>query len=166
MEFKLRPWHLDDLEDLVNYANNRKIASNLTDLFPHPYREKDGVNFIEMTLKQSPTQVFAIEINQKAIGSIGLQPQTDIHCKNMELGYWLAEDYWNKGIMTAAVQKMSLYAFKTFDVNRIFARPFGTNIGSQKILEKTGFKLEGQFKNAIFKNGMFVDELIYALYNV
>ena len=163
MEFKLRPWKLDDLKDLVNYANNRKIAANLTDLFPHPYCEEDGSKFIKMTLKQSPTQVFAIEINQKASGSIGLHPQTDVHGKNMELGYWLAEDYWDKGLMTAAVQQITLYGFKTFDVNRIYARPFGTNIGSQKVLEKAGFKLEGRFNNAIFKNGIYLDEMIYAL---
>ncbi len=163
MKFALRPWHLDDLENLVNYANNPKIAANLTDLFPYPYREEDGINFIKMTLKQNPAQIFAIEINQKAAGSIGLHPQTDIHSKNMELGYWLAEVYWNKGILTAAVQQMVLYGFKTFAINRIFARPFGTNIGSQKVLEKSGFKLEGRYKKTIYKNGKYVDELIYAV---
>ena len=161
---KLRPWHLNDLINLVKNANNSKIAANLTDLFPHPYYKKDGVKYIQMTLKQSPIQVFAIEVNQKAVGSIGLHPLTDIHRKNMELGYWLAEGYWNNGIMTAAVQQMTLYGFKTFDINRIFARPFSSNIGSQKVLEKAGFKLEGRFKNAIIKNGIYVDELIYAVY--
>jgi len=163
MKFKLRPWQVADLKDLVNYANNSKIAANLTDLFPHPYQEKDGNNFIQMVLKQNPTQVFAVEINKKASGSIGLHSQTDVHSKNMELGYWLAEDYWNKGIITAAVREMVAYGFKTFAINRIFARPFSTNIGSYKVLEKAGFKLEGQFIKSIFKNGKYVDELIYAI---
>jgi len=163
MEFKLRPWRIDDLNDLVNYANNSKIAANLTNLFPHPYREENGISFIQMVLKQSPTQVFAIEINNKASGSIGLHPQTDVHSQNMELGYWLAEDYWNKGIITAAVIQLVAYGFKTFTINRIFARPFGTNISSQKVLEKAGFKLEGRFEKSIFKNGKYDDELIYGI---
>lgn len=163
MEFKLRKWQLKDVESLVKYANNSNIAKNLTNQFPHPYLQKDAEKFIQMTLSNQPTTIFAIEINGEAVGSIGLHPQTDIHIKNAELGYFLAEPYWGNGIMTSAIQQMVEYGFKTFEINRIFARPFGTNIGSQRILEKADFCLEGKFEKALFKNGEYLDELIYAV---
>jgi len=163
MKFKLRPWKLDDIDNLVEYANNLKIAKNLTDQFPYPYSRENGESFINMTLKHDPPQIFAIEINGKASGAIGLHQQSDIHLKNMELGYWLAEMYWGKGIMTKVVTQMVDYGFKTFKIKRIFARPFGTNIGSQKVLEKAGFKLEGSFEKTIYKNGEYLDELVYAV---
>ncbi len=163
MEFKLRKWQPEDVESLVKYANNSKIAKNLTNQFPHPYRKEDAIKFIQMTLSQQPTTIFAIEINGEAVGSIGLHPQTDVHLKNAELGYFLGEPYWGKGIMTAAIQQMVDYGFKTFEITRIFARPFGTNFGSQRVLEKAGFVLEGRFEKILFKNGEYLDDLIYAV---
>jgi len=163
MEFKLRVWNLNDIEDLVKYANNLKISKNLTDQFPHPYKRENGEKFIQMATKSNPISIYAIEINGKASGGIGLHLQTDIHKKNAELGYWLAEPYWGKGIMTKAVRQMIAYGFKTFEIERIFARPFGTNFGSQKVLENAGFILEGKFEKTLFKNGEYLDELIYAV---
>lgn len=163
MEFKLRKWQPEDVESLVKYANNSKIAKNLTNQFPHPYRKEDAIKFIQMTLSQQPTTIFAIEINGEAVGSIGLHPQTDVHLKNAELGYFLGEPYWGKGIMTKAIQQMVDYGFKTFEITRIFARPFGTNFGSQRVLEKAGFVLEGRFEKILFKNGEYLDDLIYAV---
>jgi len=163
MEFKLRPWHLDDLQDLITYANNPKIANNLTDEFPHPYLKEHGVTFIKMASNDNPTLIFAIEVDGIASGGIGLHQQTDLHKKNMELGYWLADIHWGKGIMSASVKQMIAYGFKTFPINRIYARPFGTNMGSQRVLQKAGFTLEGRFKKGIYKNGQYLDELIYSV---
>lgn len=163
MEFKLRKWNLNDLESLVKYANNSKIAANLTDQFPYPYTRENGEAFIQMASMDNPNRIFAIEINGEAVGGIGLHFQTDIHKKNAELGYWIAEPYWGKGIMTNAVLKILDYGFNTFEIERIFARPFGTNFGSQKVLEKAGFILEGKFKKTLYKNGEYLDELIYAV---
>lgn len=163
MNLELRPWKKEDLENLVKYANNKKIADNLTDAFPHPYTKEKGIAFIEMATKSSPPTIMAIVIDGEAVGGIGLHPQTDIHAKNAEMGYWLAEPYWGKGIISAAIKKMVDYGFENFEITRIFARPFGRNIGSQKVLEKAGFILEAKFDNTIFKNGQFEDELIYAI---
>jgi len=163
MDFVLRPWTLDDIDSLVKHANNPNIAANLTDAFPSPYHRENGEAFIQMALKHDPTQIFAIELHGEAAGGIGLHPQADVHRMNMELGYWLAEVHWGKGIMTEAVKQMVDYGFKTFQVDRIFARPFGTSIGSQRVLEKAGFILEGRFEKALYKNGEFQDELIYAV---
>ncbi|HMT29330.1 MAG TPA: GNAT family protein [Bacteroidia bacterium] len=163
MEIQLRPWDISDLNNLVKYGNNIKIASNLTDTFPHPYTENDGIAFIERVTKDKPVKVFAIELNKEAIGSIGLFPQQDIFRKNAELGYWIAEPFWGQGITTKAIQLITEYGFKNLDLVRIFARPFGTNIGSQRALQKAGFKLEAKYENTIFKNGVFLDELVYAI---
>jgi len=163
MNFTLRPWNLADISSLVNYANNWNIAKNLTDKFPFPYSEPDAISFIEFATRDKPIHIFAIEIMGQAAGGIGIHPQDDIHKKNAELGYWLAEPFWGRGIMTNGVKQMVDFAFNTFDINRVFARPFGTNNASQRVLEKAGFTLEGRFKNTLYKNGEYQDELIYAV---
>jgi RimJ/RimL family protein N-acetyltransferase len=162
-DFKLRPWTMEDLDSLVLHANNFNIARNMTDGFPHPYGEENGKSFIAFATKDDPIHMFAIEVDGKAVGGIGLHPQADIYRKNMELGYWLSEKYWGQGIVSRAIEQMVEFGFNTYDVTRIFARPFGTNSASQKVLEKAGFTLEARFEKSLFKNGEFLDELIYAV---
>jgi len=162
MQFSLRPWTIGDLDSLVEYANNFNIAKNLMDVFPHPYSIDDGKHFIEMATKNSPPNILAIKINGEGAGAIGLHPQNDVYRKNAELGYWLAEPYWGKGIVTQAIIQMVDYTFKNWDITRIYARPFGYNIASQRALEKAGFTLEAKLEKTIFKNGEYHDELIYA----
>lgn len=163
MLFTLRPWHINDLQSLVGYANNPNIAKNMADQFPHPYTIENGKAFIEMATSYSPLQIFAIDLKGMASGGIGIHPQKGIYRKNAELGYWLAEPFWGKGIITNAILQMVDYGFKTFDIDRIFARPFGHNIASQKVLEKSGFTLEARLEKTIIKNGEMIDELIYAV---
>ena len=163
MNFELRPWRKTDLDNLVKYANNPKIANNLTNRFPHPYHRENGQEFIEFANAHTPQHIMAIVVNGEAVGGIGVHPQDDIFHKNAEMGYWLAESLWGNGIITAAIQKMVVYGFQNFDINRIFARPFGTNIGSQRALEKAGFELEARFEQTLFKNGVYYDELVYAV---
>ncbi len=163
MNFILRPWSINDLDSLVLFANNYNIAKQLRDVFPHPYTQEDGKSFIQFATKDNPIHIFAIEVNGQAVGCISIHPLDDIHRKNAELGYWLAEPFWGKGIITNAIKEMVAHAFKNYDINRIFAIPFGTNIGSQKVLEKAGFVVEGKFEKTIFKNGVYFDELVYAI---
>lgn len=163
MHFRLRSWIIEDLSSLVKYANNFKIARNLMDAFPHPYSEENGKAFIEMANTYVPPNILAIEVNGEAAGAIGLHPQHDVYRKNAELGYWLAEPYWGKGIMTEAIRQMVNYGFENPDLRRIYARPFGYNIASQKTLEKAGFVLEARLEKTILKNGEYHDELIYAV---
>lgn len=163
MEFKLRPWTINDLDSLVTYANNLNIAKFLTDAFPHPYTIADGKLYIESVIKNDPTNIFAIDIGGQSVGSIGIFPQTDVHRKNAELGYWLGQPFWGHGIVTQAVKQIVKIAFQTYNIERVFARPFSTNLASQKVLEKAGFKLECRFEKTIFKNGEYLDELVYAV---
>lgn len=163
MDYRLRPFTLEDLESLVKYANNPKIAGNLTNQFPYPYTKEHGKRFIEMAMSHQPTRIFTIEIHGEAAGGIGIHPQSDVYCKNAELGYWLAEPYWGNGIITSAIKQMIEYGFSNFDIIRIYARPFSTNMASQKVLEKAGMKKEAVLKNAFYKNGEFLDEIIYSI---
>lgn len=163
MEFKLRRWEANDLASLIENANDPDIAKYMTDGFPFPYTEEHARKFIVKATNGDPISIFAIEVNGKAVGGIGIHPQTDIMRKNAELGYWLGINYQNKGIISRAIPQMIAFAFKTFDITRIYARPFGSNKASQKVLEKCGFLLEARIENNIYKNGKYEDELIYGL---
>ena len=159
----LRKWNPNDLESLVKYANNWNIAKNMTDIFPFPYTKTDGISFIDFANQENQNHIFAIDIDGEAVGSIGLHLQNDIYKKNAELGYWLAETFWNNGIMSKLITIIVDFGFNNCDIQRIYARPFGTNIASQKCLEKCGFLLEAKLQNTLFKNGEYFDELIYSI---
>lgn len=163
-EFKLRSWEKQDLSSLVRYADNLNIARNMTDMFPHPYSEADGIAFIEFATTAGSAHIFAIEADGEAAGGIGIHPQHDIHRKNAELGYWLGEPFWGMGIISRAIHQAVDFAFRNYDeIDRIFARPFGSNTASQKVLEKNGFTLEARFAKTLIKNGELQDELVYAI---
>lgn len=164
LSFQLRPWKITDLDSLVRYANNKNVSDWLTDAFPFPYTHEHGRNFILSVQEHSHRAVvFAIDINGEAAGGIGVYPKDDIFHFNAELGYWLAEPFWGHGIVTSAVKQMVDFAFNRFSVDRVFARPFGNNLPSQRVLEKTGFKLEARFDKIICKNNQLIDELIYGI---
>lgn len=161
--YKLRPWKDEDLNNLVKFANNWNIAKNLTDKFPFPYTEENGKMFIDFASKDDPIHIFAIDIDGQSVGGIGIHPQDDIQKRNAELGFWLAEPFLGLGIITSAIREMVNFAFETYDIDRVFARPFGTNIASQRVLEKNGFILESKFEKVLVKNGVLLDELVYAI---
>lgn len=162
-EIALRSLQIEDAELFALHANNNAIANNMTNQFPFPYTKTHALEFIRRVNGLKPAQVFAIDLDGEAIGAIGLHPQTDIFLKNAELGYWLAEKYWGKGFVSVAIKKIVEYGFSNFEIDRIFARPFGSNKASQRVLEKTGFILEARLEKIIFKNNRYEDELIYAI---
>ena len=160
----LRPLRLSDLGDLLSLANNRKISDRLTDAFPYPYTKTHGEQFIQRVNSTKPANVLAITINDRMVGAIGIHPKSDVDRLNAELGYWVGEPYWGKGIATQAIEMMLLYGFEHFpEIERIFARPYGDNPASIRVLEKAGFILEARFKETLIKNGERKDELIYAI---
>jgi ribosomal-protein-alanine N-acetyltransferase len=153
MDFLLRPWRIKDTEDLIRFANNPQIVRFMTDSFPHPYTEEHAKAFIGNVSMHKPPLIRAIEVEGVACGSIGLHPMNDIHRGNAELGYWLAEPYWGRGIMPGAIRQTLEYGFEQLDLHRIFARPFGSNAASQRVLEKAGFSLEARLIQTLTKNG-------------
>lgn len=161
--FILRTFREQDAESLALHANNKAVWMNLRNRFPHPYALSDAQAWIQFCQDQHPVLNFAIVVDDEAVGCIGLTPKDDVYLYNMELGYWLGEAHWNKGIMSQAVKLVRDYAFETFDIKRLYAVTFGFNKASIKVLRRAGFRKEAHVKNVIFKNGKFTDRLEFVI---
>lgn len=164
MDFKLRSWTTADAADIARAVNNPDIHKNLRDGLPYPYTERDGLDFIESTLAAPPDSAYAwaIEVEGTAAGSLGMFRQGNIHRQTAELGYWLAEPYWGKGITSRAVREACERLFETTDILRIYAEPFSTNAASRRVLEKAGFQLEGILRKNAVKAGQVMDMCMYS----
>ncbi|MDE6531083.1 MAG: GNAT family N-acetyltransferase [Lachnospiraceae bacterium] len=161
----IRKWELSDARDLSIALSNKKIQDNLRDGLPYPYTEEDGADFISAMLSadENDTFAFAITVDGKVIGSIGVFRQRNIHRQTAELGYYIAEEYWGKGIMTEAVKQICEYVFSKSDIIRIYAEPYAYNAASCRVLEKAGFQYEGTLRNNAVKNGKVIDMKMYSL---
>ena len=161
----IRKWRLSDAADLAAALSNQKILDNLRDGLPYPYTEQDGAAYISAILSADENEpfAFAITVDGKAIGSIGAFRQGNIHKQTAELGYYIAEGYWGKGIMTEAVKQLCAYVFEKSDILRIYAEPFANNTASCRVLEKAGFRYEGTLRSNAVKNGNVVDMKMYSL---
>jgi [ribosomal protein S5]-alanine N-acetyltransferase len=160
----LRPWSIIDAARLASIANNKNIADNLRDGFPYPYSIVNDTSWLNMIIPENdPPRFFAITIEGRIIGSIGLVSKSDIYRKNMEIGYYISEDFWGRGIAAHAIKAVTSYAFRNFDIIRVYAEPFSDNKGSRKALEKAGFKHEATLKSNVIKNGIIKDTCIYAV---
>lgn len=165
MTCRIRKWKLSDAAALAAAVSNEKILDNLRDGLPYPYTEQDGKDYISdmLSAKEDETFAFAITADNKVIGSIGVFRQENIHRRTAELGYYISEEYWGKGIMTEAVKQICEYVFSKSDIIRIYAEPFAYNIASCRVLEKAGFQYEGTLRNNAVKNGKVIDMKMYSL---
>ena len=179
-EFVLRTWKPEDAESLARAANNPHIARNLRNVFPNPYTLEDAIWFINDCLSNGGTLGnrasndgisgegkkqfnYAIEVDGKAAGGIGITVKEDVYEKSAELGYWLAKEHWRQGIMSRAVVKICKEAFETLDIVRIFAEPCADNAGSRGVLEKAGFTCEGTMRDGVYKNGEIHSYCMYSV---
>ena len=153
---------MGDAVSIAGYANNRKIWMNLRDVFPHPYSLQDAKSFISSILESRHITVFAIATRSEAIGSIGLTPGIDVHRYTAEMGYWLAEPFWGRGIMTRAVKSLTDYAIEDLKLHRVFAEPYTCNPASARVLEKAGFTCEGVLRSSAFKDDRILDQFLYS----
>lgn len=161
----IRKWTLSDAADLAAALSNKKIQDNLRDGLPYPYTEQDGKDYISAMLSadENDTFAFAVTVDSKAVGSIGVFRQENIHRQTAEMGYYIAESYWGRGIMTEAVKKTCEYVFAKSDIIRIYAEPFAYNKASCRVLEKAGFQYEGTLRQNAVKNGKVLDMRMYSL---
>lgn len=159
----VRDWSPADKADLVTFANNRKVWRNLTDDFPHPYRDADADNWLAALAAMPEPTTWAIEVDGRAVGSIGVHPGTGVCPKRADFGYWLGEPYWGRGIATAAARAVAPHAMQRFGLCRLEASAFAWNPASMRVLEKCGFVREGVARAGIFKDGCIIDEVDYAL---
>lgn len=165
MECKIRRWRLEDAPDLAATINNQNVQRNLRDGLPYPYTEADARAFIEEMQAAGDAGkafAFAITIDDRAVGSITASRQDNIHRRTAEIGYYLAQPLWGKGLGTSALQQACEYIFASTDIIRIFAEPFAYNTASCRILEKSGFVCEGVLRCNAVKNGQVLDMKMYA----
>ncbi|MEG0518464.1 MAG: GNAT family N-acetyltransferase [Bacteroidales bacterium] len=127
----LREWRAEDVESLAKNGNNSKIWLMFRDIFPHPYTKECAIDFIKRA--ETMQNVFAIVVDNKAVGNIGYFPQNDIERFNAEIGYWIGESYWGRGIMTNVLKAITNHIFATTDMIRLFATVFETNPASMKV---------------------------------
>ncbi len=165
MECAIRRWRIEDANDVAETLNNKKILDNLRDGIPYPYTVEDAKEFITAMLNADPetTFAFAITVDDKVIGSIGVFRQNNIHSRTAEMGYYIAEPYWGRGVGTCAVKQTCEYIFRHTDIIRIYAEPFAHNIASCRILEKSGFAYEGTLRKNAVKNGVVLDMKMYSI---
>jgi len=162
-DIQLRPLELTDADTMALLANNDKMQINLRDELPLPYTSENARSFIASTQQQQPALHFAIEFNGQFAGVVGLLLHLESVLKSAELGYWIGEPYWGKGIATQVLQSMTQLGFSRLQLNRIFAGVFEWNKAGIHVLEKCGYQLEGISYKHIRKNGQLVDEYWYGL---
>lgn len=161
-QFTLREWQPGDAESLAQQANNVKVWRNLHDSFPHPYTRADAESWIKQTAAATSGMVFAIVVEGKAVGGIGIHPGTDVHRRTAAIGYWLGEAYWGRGIATEALATMTEYVFSVFDFERLEAYVFEWNVPSTRVLEKAGYTREARLRKKVTKEGRTADCFLYA----
>ena len=164
MVCKIRKWRPSDAAELAKVLSDKEILDNLRDGLPYPYTEQDGAAFISAMLAadERETFAFAVTVQDKAVGSIGVFRQGDVHRRTAELGYYIAKEYRGKGMMTEAVRQVCTYVFDNSDILRIYAEPFSYNAASCRVLEKAGFQYEGTLRRNAVKNGRILDMKMYA----
>jgi ribosomal-protein-alanine N-acetyltransferase len=158
----IRSWRTSDVGSLVAHANNPRIAMQLRDGFPHPYTARDGRHFIRHIRAQRPETAFAIAVSAQAVGGVGFMLRPDVERTSAEIGYWLGEPFWGRGIATEALTAVTAYAIAKHGVTRVFAVPFASNAASCRVLEKAGYTLEARLRRSAIKHRAIVDQLQYA----
>ena len=161
-EWQVRSHRVEDAESLARYANNRNVSRNLRDAFPFPYTLADAQQWLERAVARTPELNFAIASADEVIGGIGLTFGSDVHRRSAEVGYWLGEPFWGRGIATAALRAVTDYAFAEHDLVRLHAGVYEWNPASSRVLEKAGYVFEGRLRKSVTKDGETIDQLLYA----
>jgi RimJ/RimL family protein N-acetyltransferase len=159
----IRSWDPGDVDSLTAHANNPKIWKNVRDAFPRPYTREDAAGWIHRATSQVPETHFAIAVGGEAAGAIGFILKDDVYRRSAEIGYWLGEDYWGRGIVAEALRALTDYAFASHDLCRIYAGVFEWNTASMRVLEKAGYAFEARLRKAVTKENLTVDEVLYTI---
>jgi RimJ/RimL family protein N-acetyltransferase len=162
---RVRSWQSSDADAIARHANNVNVAKQLRDRFPHPYTRADAVAFLRFAASAERETNLAIEVEGEAAGAIGFVPGSDVERFSAEIGYWLGEHYWGRGIVTEALTLVTAHTFRSQNLLRLFALPFADNLASARVLEKAGYVLEGRLRSSSVKYGVPRDQLMFARIN-
>lgn len=158
----IRDWRVEDASSLSRHANNRRIWLMVRDRFPSPYTIEDAEHWVRHCMRALPATDFAIEVDGEASGGIGVVLRDDVERVSAELGFWLGEAMWGRGVMTDAVSGFVPWALERFSLQRIYAHVFERNPASARVLEKSGFTREARLRRAVIKEGQILDEWLFA----
>ncbi len=161
-EYRIRDLVPTDASAIARYADNPHIANVMRDLFPSPYALSDAEEFIARINSADPETAFAIANNKEAFGVIGFISGQDVYRHSAEIGYWIGEEYWGRGIMTGAIKAFTAHLFENFDFNRLSAGVFSSNPASARVLEKVGYTRDAVLRAHVTKNGKVLDEHLYS----
>jgi ribosomal-protein-alanine N-acetyltransferase len=160
--FSIRSWQHSDALHLDQYANDKDIWLNLRDRFPYPYTPRDAQEWIQLVTNNQPETNFALAVKGQAVGGFGIVLGDDTGRCSAEVGYWLGRAYWGQGIVSEALQQVTAYTLIGFDLTRLFAVPFAQNRASIRVFEKAGYRCEGIMRKSAIKNGVLLDQALYA----
>lgn len=165
MKIELKPWSMEDTKILADICHNGE-RSFLSDRLPYPYTEDNARWWLGMAgEKEGKEGIFrAIVADGEIVGNISVEKKEDVYRKDGEIGYMLKKEFYSKGIMTEAVRQICPLAFRELGLIRITGLVYEPNIPSRKVLEKTGFELEGIMKNAVVKGEKIYNLCIYGKY--
>ena len=161
-DYSLRRYLYGDVIALAKHGDNPNVAAYMRGTFPQPYTVEYARAWIRHVKENEVESRFVIDYQGECIGDIGFVVLTDIHCHTAEIGFWMSEDHWGKGVMSAAVNAVCDYIFTTRNVVRINAEVQSVNYGSRRVLEKCGFELEATLKKHIYKHNQFCDQWVFA----
>ena len=161
----VRSWRIEDADAVTRHANNLNVAKQLRDRFPHPYTRANAIAFLKSSISSSDLSNLAIDVDGEAAGAIGYVRGTDIERYSAEIGYWLGEPFWGRGIVTEALMLLTEHAFSAMNVLRMFALPFADNAASIRVLEKAGYVREAVLRSSSVKYGKPRDQALYVRIN-
>jgi ribosomal-protein-alanine N-acetyltransferase len=160
---EIRDWRPSDGPALIAAADNRRVWRNLHHRFPHPYTQAEADAWFALLAAMPEPSHWAIAVDGVAVGGVGVDLGEGIFAKSAQIGYWLAEPYWGRGIMSAVVAAVAAYALAHFDLVRLEAPVFAWNPASMRVLEKCGLVREGLLRRSVLKDGQLIDQVLYAL---
>lgn len=164
---RLRAIERTDIPRFVRWMNDPEVTQYL--LMSSPLSTAMEEKWFDAQLERPPHQgqIFAIEVKVADdwvhIGNSGLHDVDPVN-HSAEFGIVIGEkDYWNKGYGTQATRLTLRHGFEHLNLHRIYLEVFETNPRAMRVYEATGFTREGVQRQAIFKNGRYIDEIIMSI---
>ena len=160
--FTLRPFREGDEASLVRHGNDRAVWINMTNFFPHPYTPEAAASWVVRANSEPENgRDLAIDVDGEAIGALGFRRQADLGTRTAEIGYWLGQAFWGRGIATAAMKLATPVAFAQYNFVRLQAGVLSWNPASARVLSKAGYEHEATLRRAIYKDSQVCDRLVY-----
>lgn len=164
MKIELVQMDVSQAGEIARLLNDRRVWSTLSDIVPFPYSQQDALDFMALVQAEgSPLKSYTVLADGRVAGVVGYECGKLNKSHVAVIGYWYGQEFWGRGIATAALKLLLEKAKSDTQIKRIEATAFAFNTGSRRVLEKCGFVLEAMLKNALSKDGVVFDEAVYYL---